>query len=66
LVVAGSVGGSWPTGPSSTPTICANWTGRARGVLPGERLRGFVPRNGAGVLEEYGTMLDPGRRAGRC
>ncbi|MFG2765148.1 hypothetical protein [Streptomyces rubiginosohelvolus] len=33
------------------------------GLLPGERLRGFVPADGAGVLEEYGTMLDPGQES---
>ncbi|MGW6582098.1 hypothetical protein ACWF76_22420 [Streptomyces globisporus] len=33
------------------------------GLLPGERLRGFVPADRAGVLEEYGTMLDPGQES---
>ncbi|MFF3834224.1 hypothetical protein ACFYXX_26095 [Streptomyces sp. NPDC002458] len=38
--------------------------GRAcAGLLPHERLRGFVPDDSAGVLEEYGTMLDPGRES---
>ncbi|WP_282696203.1 hypothetical protein [Streptomyces sp. CC208A] len=29
------------------------------GLLPHEQLRDFVPGNGAGVFEEYGTMLAP-------
>ncbi|WP_411083068.1 hypothetical protein [Streptomyces sp. cmx-18-6] len=29
------------------------------GLLPQEQLRDFVPDDEAGVLEEYGTMLDP-------
>lgn len=33
------------------------------GLLPGEQLRGFVPGDGPGVLEEYGTMLDPGQES---
>ncbi|MER7000796.1 hypothetical protein ABT342_34675, partial [Streptomyces sp. NPDC000410] len=33
------------------------------GLLPGEQLRGFVPGNSAGALEEYGTMLDPGQES---
>ncbi|MGA5423742.1 hypothetical protein [Streptomyces lavendulocolor] len=33
--------------------------GACAGLLPREQLRGFVPGNSAGVLEEYGTMLDP-------
>lgn len=33
------------------------------GLLPREQLQGFVPGNSAGVLEEYGTMLDPGRES---
>ncbi|MFF2224313.1 hypothetical protein ACFVV7_13460 [Streptomyces globisporus] len=33
------------------------------GLLPGEPLRGFVPADRAGVLEEYGTMLDPGQES---
>ncbi|MFI8520927.1 hypothetical protein ACIGEZ_24355 [Streptomyces sp. NPDC085481] len=33
------------------------------GLLPGEQLRGFVPGNSAGALEEYGTMIDPGQES---
>jgi hypothetical protein len=33
------------------------------GLLPREQLRGFVPGDSAGALEEYGTMLDPGRES---
>ncbi len=33
------------------------------GLLPREQLRGFVPGDSAGVLEEYGTMLDPGQES---
>ncbi|MFF9016559.1 hypothetical protein ACF09C_26765 [Streptomyces sp. NPDC014870] len=33
------------------------------GLLPREQLRGFVTGNSAGVLEEYGTMLDPGQES---
>ncbi|WP_031083478.1 hypothetical protein [Streptomyces sp. NRRL WC-3549] len=29
------------------------------GLLPHEQLRDFVPADSAGVLDEYGTMLDP-------
>ncbi|MER6999510.1 hypothetical protein ABT342_27965, partial [Streptomyces sp. NPDC000410] len=33
------------------------------GLLPREPLRGFVPGNSTGALEEYGTMLDPGQES---
>ncbi|MEW2174289.1 hypothetical protein AB0935_30895 [Streptomyces sp. NPDC007027] len=33
------------------------------GPLPGGRSRGVVPGHDAGVLEEYGTMPEPGRKS---
>ncbi|MFD0423999.1 hypothetical protein [Streptomyces parvus] len=63
LVVAGTVGWFWADRAQQRTDNLRQLDRACAGLLPGERLRGFVPGDGAGVLEEYGTMLDPGQES---
>ncbi|MFC8697282.1 hypothetical protein [Streptomyces parvus] len=63
LVVAGTVGWFWADRAQQRADNLRQLDRACAGLLPGERLRGFVPGDGAGVLEEYGTMLDPGQES---
>ncbi|MGW8987712.1 hypothetical protein ACWGQ9_34330 [Streptomyces parvus] len=63
LVVAGSAGWFLADRAQQRTDNLRRLDRACAGLLPGERLRGFVPGDGAGVLEEYGTMLDPGQES---